>query len=118
MDKAMLREYVEGYDRRREARLTERRAEAERARTLVPTLADACRRRGARRVRLFGSLVTGNYGATPDVDLAIEGLPPDQFFDLLAELTSLASPIDVDLIETELAHASLRARIDADGVDA
>ena len=118
MDEATLREYVEGYDRRLAARLSQRQAAADRARALVPTLVVACRRRGATRVRLFGSLVTGRHGATPDVDLAIEGLPPDQYFDLLAELTSFASPIDVDLIETELASPGLLARIDADGVDA
>ena len=118
MDPMLLREYVDGYDRRRAERLAERDAAAERARALVPMLAEACRRRGASRVRLFGSLVTGRYGATPDVDLAIAGLPPDQFFDLLAELTRLASPVDVDLIETELAPPGLLARIEAEGVDA
>jgi predicted nucleotidyltransferase len=118
VDPATLREYVEGYDRREAERLAARRAAAERARALVPALAAACRRRGASRVRLFGSLVTGRHGATPDVDLAAEGLPPDQFFDLLAELTRLASPFDVDLVETERAAPSLLARIEADGVDA
>ena len=117
MDPAELREYVDSYDRRKATRLAERRATAARAAALVPMLAAACRRRGARRVRLFGSLVTGEHGDTPDVDLAIEGLPPDQFFDLLAEVTRAASPIDVDLVELELASPGLRARIEADGID-
>ena len=106
-----------GYDRRRAERLAEIGARATSARALVPDLADLCRRGGARRVRLFGSLVTGRFGATPDVDLAVEGLPSERFFDVLSELQIRAAPIEVDLVDLTDAGPELRSRIEADGVE-
>ncbi len=50
-------------------------------------------------MRLFGSFITGRYGATPDIDLAVDGLPAARFFDLLAALQVRAAPIEVDLVE-------------------
>jgi predicted nucleotidyltransferase len=115
MDPAKLREYVAGYDRRQAARAAERRAQADRARALAPELADLCRQYGARSVRLFGSLVTGRYGSTPDIDLAVEDLPPARFFDLLAALQVRAAPIEVDLVDIRTAPPELRRAIDAEG---
>jgi predicted nucleotidyltransferase len=115
MDPVKLREYVVGYDRRREARLVERRAQAGRARALAPELADLCRRHGARTVRLFGSLVTGRYGRTPDIDLAVEDLPPERFFDLLAALQIRAAPLEVDLVDLRTAPTELRRAIETEG---
>jgi predicted nucleotidyltransferase len=117
MDPAKLREYVEGYDRRRAARAAEREKAAARARALVPQLAELCRQHGARRVRLFGSLVTGRHGETPDVDLAVDGLPPAEYFDLLAALQRAAAPTEVDLVDTASCPPELLARIEQDGVD-
>ena len=68
-------------------------------------------------MRLFGSLVTGRFGESPDVDLAVEALPPERYFGLLAELTTMASPIDVDLVDTVSCPPELLARIEADGID-
>jgi predicted nucleotidyltransferase len=118
MDPAKLREYVEGYDRRLAARLADRQAAAARALGLAPALAAICREHGATRVRLFGSLVTGILGETPDVDLAVDGLPPERYFDLLAALQRRAVPTEVDLVDAGARAAGLRARIDTDGVDA
>jgi predicted nucleotidyltransferase len=118
MDPAKLREYVEGYDRRKAARLAAREADADRARALVPRLAEICREHGATRVRLFGSLVTRFYGETPDVDLAVDGLPPAKYFDLLAALQRTAGPVGVDLVDTSSCAPELLARIEQDGVDA
>lgn len=117
MDPAKLREYVEGYDRRRAAALAERARLAEEARAKVPALAAICRRYGATRVRLFGSLVTRRYGATPDIDLAVRGVPPDRYFSLWAELDTPALPAEVDLIDMADGPPSLRARIEEEGID-
>jgi predicted nucleotidyltransferase len=117
MDPAQLRAYAAGYDRRREARLGERRAAADRARELVPAVAAACRTAGATRVRLFGSLVTGLLGETPDIDVAVDGLPPEKYFDVLAAVTRLTAPIDVDLVDTAGCRPELLSRIETDGVD-
>src|SRR3989442_14815298 len=108
MDSAKLQEYVAGYDRRRAAQFAERRERADRARALAPILADLCREYGAGRVRLFGSLATGRYGHTPDIDLAVDDLPPERFFDLLAALKIRAAPIEVDLVDMKTASPEIR----------
>ena len=87
-DPAKLKEYVAFYDKLQAARMPIRRKEAEAARAHLPTLARLCREFGAKRVRLFGSLVTEYFNAeTPDIDLAIEGLHRDA---PLGELHSVA----------------------------
>ena len=72
---------------------------------------------GARSVRLFGSLVTGRLGHTPDIDLAVEGVPAEDFFDLLAELQVQAAPTEIDLVDIETASPELRRHIEAEGRD-
>ncbi|MGE5152944.1 MAG: nucleotidyltransferase family protein [Bdellovibrio bacteriovorus] len=103
--------------------LAERRRQAhqrstERAQRLRDGLADAAAllrtRYGATRVVLFGSLATGSHGETSDVDLAVEGLPSDQYFLALADLMALfVAP--VDLVRLEEAPQSLLDRIAAEG---
>jgi predicted nucleotidyltransferase len=117
LDRARLQGYAAGYERRRAAHRAEIRAEADAARTRVRALAEICRRHGARRVRLFGSLVTHRFGETPDIDLAVEGVPPDHFFDLLAELQVSAAPFEVDLIDVADAPREMWTRIDLEGID-
>ena len=95
---------------RREA--GERRASALRAR--LPAMAAALRAHGAARVVLFGSLAAGTPTSASDVDLAVEGLPPERFFAALAEVMKLAA-CPVDLVRLEEAPASLTERIAAEG---
>jgi predicted nucleotidyltransferase len=115
MYSAKFLEYVTAYDRRRAALLARRDELAASALALVPALANICREYGANHVRLFGSLVTGRYGSRPDIDLAVDGLPPDRFFDLLAELQVRAAPIEVDLVDMPTASAELNASIEVQG---
>ena len=115
MDPAKLHEYVAAYDRRSAARQARREADAESARSVAPVLADICREYGARQVRLFGSLVTGNYGASPDIDLAVNDVPAERFFDLLAALQIQAAPFEVDLVDMAAASPELLQSIEAHG---
>ena len=59
----------------------------------LPRLADLCRRRGIRRLSLFGSALRGELGPFSDVDLLVEFEPGRTlglaFFDLQDELTTL-----------------------------
>jgi predicted nucleotidyltransferase len=41
---------------------------------------------GCREVFLFGSLATGEFGNTPDIDLAVTGCPKGTFFQLAGKL--------------------------------
>lgn len=110
------RSYIEGYERRKEAALAARRARADRARAALPELAALCRDFGASRVRVFGSLATGRLGYHPDIDLAVEGVPPERFFELHAALVDRA-PVMVDLVDVRTAPPVLRRFIEADGID-
>lgn len=68
---------------------------------------------GANRVIPFGSVLTPEkWHAGSDLDLAVEGIPPEQFFRAWASLrTVLPSNLEVDLVALEDAPAALRARI-------
>ena len=89
---------------------TERRAEAERAAQELMRLPDV------RRVVLFGSLARDEATRASDVDLFIEGLPEEAWLDAVAIARAHISHAEVDLVRAELAGASLRARVDAEGV--
>jgi uncharacterized protein len=67
----------------------------------------------ASRVIPFGSVVgSGTWHPGSDLDLAVEGIPPEQFFQALAALRELLPPgLDVDLVDLEQAGEALRARI-------
>jgi predicted nucleotidyltransferase len=67
----------------------------------------------ASRVIPFGSVVgSGTWHPGSDLDLAVEGIPPEQFFQALAALRELLPPgLDVDLVDLEHAGEALRARI-------
>lgn len=75
---------------------------------------------GARRVRLFGSLVDddGDYfGIRSDIDLAAWGLPDDAYFSAVARLQNLSPEFSVDLVAMERCPPELRPIIEARVVD-
>lgn len=71
---------------------------------------------GAQQVWLFGSvLVPRSIHARSDVDLAVAGLDPTQYFVALARLLDLDPNVSVDLVEIERTSDSLRSRILSEG---
>jgi predicted nucleotidyltransferase len=68
---------------------------------------------GAKRVIPFGSVVGhGTWHADSDLDLAVEGIAPEQFFRAWSALRALLPPgIEVDLVDLEQAGEALRSRI-------
>ncbi|MEX2356284.1 MAG: nucleotidyltransferase domain-containing protein [Thermaerobacterales bacterium] len=86
-------------------------------------LDDAARRMAAaleqrfqpQRIILFGSLATGDISRGSDVDLAIEGLAPEDYWSawVLADQTGR---VPFDLIRLETASPSLRSWILSTGV--
>ncbi|ETX05638.1 nucleotidyltransferase family protein [Candidatus Entotheonella palauensis] len=68
---------------------------------------------GARRVIPFGSVVgVGTWHAGSDLDLAVEGVAPEQFFRAWSALRAFLPPgLDIDLVDLEQAGEALRARI-------
>jgi len=56
---------------------------------------------GAEEVYLFGSTVDGPFHPDSDIDLAVTGLPPDKFFQVMGQ-TLLVLPRPLDLIDLDV----------------
>lgn len=90
-------------------------ARARALREAVPRLARELRRRGARRITLFGSLATGAQPhAETDIDLCVEGLGQAEAERAELDLTSAQTPLH--LVRWETAPPELRAIIERYGV--
>jgi predicted nucleotidyltransferase len=73
---------------------------------------------GARRVVLFGSLAHAAWFAPDsDVDLAVEGLAADTFWEAWHLAEEMIADRPVDLIEIESASSSLRKAIERYGIE-
>jgi uncharacterized protein len=89
-------------------------ARAERLRAALPQAKECLARFGAKRVWLFGSLVTGEVDLRSDVDLAVTGIATTDHMAALAELMTLfAGP--VDLVRMEEAAPGLQERVLTEG---
>lgn len=56
---------------------------------------------GAEAVYVFGSVVDGPLHPNSDIDLAVSGLPPNQFFHIMGQLMMLL-PRSCDLIDLDI----------------
>jgi len=73
---------------------------------------------GARRVVLFGSAVERTlFTQWSDVDLAVWGVPPQQFYEAVAAVTSVRTDIPVDLVDAEQCSEDLKRIIEQEGVE-
>ena len=73
---------------------------------------------GVDRVMLFGSLVEQQwYSANSDVDLAVHGLKPKDYWQALRVVENIIDNRNIDLVEIEAASQSLRDSIDRFGVE-
>jgi len=68
------------------------------------------------RVVLFGSLArTEELGPHSDVDVAVAGLSPDEYYQAVARVQRIAGEWTIDLVRLEQCAPSLRIRIDTEG---
>ncbi len=113
--------YLDAEKRRRHilARSTDDEHERQRVMAEVRKLAEELKSRfGIRRVVLFGSLAhTAWFVSDSDVDLAVEGLSDDAYWDAWRLAEEMISDRTVDLIEIEKASPWLREAIERYGVD-
>ena len=73
---------------------------------------------GAKRVVLFGSVLDPIwFAASSDVDLAVEGLAPDRFWEAWGLAEDVFDDRAVDLIEIETARPSLLRAIERYGIE-
>lgn len=72
---------------------------------------------GVRCVYLFGSAAAGRLHARSDIDLAVVGLPPGQYFRALSRLWGLLpAGMSLDLVPWEDAQPTLRQRVLKEGI--
>ncbi len=95
------------------------RNERERVLSRLQEAADALKARfGVRRVVLFGSLAhEAWFVPDSDVDLAVEGLAGDDYWEAWRLVEEVIGDRLVDLIEIEMAGESLRRAIERYGVE-
>lgn len=97
------------------AQKEERERLLERVRQVAAAIKD---RFGARRVILFGSLAhTGWFAPDSDVDLAVEGLTAENYWNAWGVAEEIIGDKPVDLIEVERATESLRRAIARHGME-
>jgi predicted nucleotidyltransferase len=71
---------------------------------------------GGTRVVAFGSLAHGAwFGPRSDVDLAVEGIPPQAFWRAWCALDRLDPTVDIDLVAIKSAPERLRDQITQQG---
>jgi len=71
---------------------------------------------GATRVIAFGSLIdSGMFHERSDIDLAVQGIPPDKFFQAVAAALG-ASEFEVDLVDLDVCPAQMRDKVLGEGV--
>src|SRR5690242_3177633 len=97
---------------REQEQLVERAAEL---RARLPEIARRLRARfGVRRLILFGSLAWGAFHANSDVDLAVEGLAPEDVGEAMADASAIAGKV-VELFRLEALPSSFRERVLSEG---
>jgi predicted nucleotidyltransferase len=109
--------YIESW---RERWRQERRADvtaAQRARTTARRVARLLvRRYGARRVILSGSLARGDFRRGSDIDLAVEGVPGERFFEASAAAARTAGEFEIDVVPIESATRRYREWLAEEGI--
>mgnify|MGYP003565005525 FL=1 len=71
---------------------------------------------GEVEVILFGSSTQRDrFHLNSDIDLAIKGLPPEQFFKVVAQLQDLSPEFKIDLVQLEYCQNSLHQLILEEG---
>ena len=71
-------------------------------------------RHGARRIILYGSFARGDFRASSDLDLCVEGMPDDQYFPAWAEVLMKISR-RVSILDLTSVSGYLKERILSEG---
>ena len=91
---------------------------AEMARAVASALADELKGKfGASRVMLFGSLARGDFHKWSDIDIAVCGVPLQNYYRAVAYVTGFSATFKIDLVDAEDCPESLRELIEREGVD-
>jgi len=107
--------YIDYWKKRREEiKKLNLRLQSEARKELSKIISLLVEKYDAQRIILFGSLKTGDFNESSDIDLAVEGIKAENFFQALAAVNRISRfPIDVKPLE-EL-EPYFRSRIDLEG---
>ena len=107
-------ETAKAYRRRADAREVERLRRFDELRDHARSMAGELRRALGPRIRvyLFGSLLdVDQFRGHSDIDLAVEGLTPSEYWEAGRRLETLSGKTGVDLVRMETASKGLRDAI-------
>ena len=116
------RQYIETASLRRPTKSGLTHAEKEKRKQILKKVikaADALKARfGTRRIILFGSLAhEAWFTQRTDVDLAVEGLSGDDYWQAWKLAEEVISDLPVELIDLDIASESLRSAIQRTGIE-
>lgn len=115
---ASVRHYIRAYERRADAREAERLQRFERLRERAAAIARSLREAYGARVVLFGSLLDRDHLApNADIDLAVEGLSPSEYWEAWEGVERFAGDARLDFIRLEWAPPGLQELIREEGVE-
>lgn len=107
--------YIEAWKRRRVEEEKELRLKAEETRRRAKEIASfLAKKYRVKKVILFGSVVKGKSMIQSDIDLAVSGLMPEDYFKALVEIEDLAKQ-EVDLKPLEECQGLFKKRIEEEG---
>ncbi len=105
-------QYVAYWQHRFAKQKTINQALANQARQLLPQLIDLLSAQfQATQIILFGSLAKGTFHQGSDIDLAVAGIPPQDYFAALAAANRLSDPLPVDLKPLEALEPNFYQRV-------
>lgn len=115
MDPAEWRQYQPFRTKDKAARSP---SQSEEARRFAACLAHELRSRfGARKISLFGSLARGEFSGRSDIDLAVWGISPREFYRAAAFANGFSRIWTVDLVDVEDCPEALRRSIEQEGLE-
>ncbi len=111
--------YIAGLVRREQARRRQRRERAARALAAAQAAADLLRQRySVTRVRAFGSILhPERFHERSDVDLAVEGLAPQDYLSAWAVVNGPGAEFEIDLVDLGDCHRYIVEAVEREGVD-
>ncbi|WP_124977414.1 nucleotidyltransferase family protein [Aphanothece sacrum] len=98
--------YLDYWQKRQQEQQLRHQKIAQKAReNLVPIIDYLIQNFKIKRIILFGSLVKGNFCESSDIDLAVEGIPSAQYFQVLAKVNFMSDrAIDLKPLESLDTH--------------
>ena len=72
----------------------------------------------AEKVLLFGSLLhKEEFDFNSDIDLAVSGIPDNQFYHAAGTIMQITTPFEVDLVDVNDCRKSIKEMIESEGME-